>query len=93
MSQVEPPNPDDSGPIVLRPMGLPVTYGCDTAWDRTRVCSALDRCTTLETSLKLSEEATAQECPSVCVCLPFCVAVSYDANVMTTVLEDLSLGR
>ena len=32
-------NPDDAGPIVLRPMGLPITAGCDTAWNRTRVCS------------------------------------------------------
>ena len=47
------PNPDDAGPIVHRPMGLPITPGCDTAWIRTRVsvvtplalrCSALDRC-------------------------------------------------
>ena len=33
------PNPDDAGPIVLRRMGLPVTAGCDTAWDQTWVCS------------------------------------------------------
>ena len=26
------PNPDDAGPIVRRPMGLPITAGCDTAW-------------------------------------------------------------
>ena len=26
-------------PIVHRPMGLPITAGCDTAWNRTRVCS------------------------------------------------------
>jgi hypothetical protein len=24
------PNPDDAGPIVRRPMGLPITAGCDT---------------------------------------------------------------
>jgi hypothetical protein len=51
------PNPDDAGPIVKRPMGLPITAGCDTAWNQTRVavvttlvlrCSALDRCATRE---------------------------------------------
>jgi hypothetical protein len=31
------PNPDDAGPIVRRPMGLPITTGCHTAWIRTRV--------------------------------------------------------
>jgi hypothetical protein len=42
-------NSDDSGPIVCRLMGLPVTAGCDTAWDRTQVCSdALDHCATRE---------------------------------------------
>jgi hypothetical protein len=25
------PNPDNVGPIVRRPMGLPITDGCDTA--------------------------------------------------------------
>ena len=25
------PNPDDTGPIVCRPMGLPISAGCDTA--------------------------------------------------------------
>uniref|UniRef100_A0A673XUI6 Transposase Tc1-like domain-containing protein n=1 Tax=Salmo trutta TaxID=8032 RepID=A0A673XUI6_SALTR len=29
---------DDAGPIVHRPMGLPVTAGYDTAWDQTQVC-------------------------------------------------------
>ena len=33
------PNPDDAGPIVRRPMTLPIMAGCDTAWNRTRVCS------------------------------------------------------
>uniref|UniRef100_A0A8C7FFT9 Arf-GAP with GTPase, ANK repeat and PH domain-containing protein 3 n=2 Tax=Oncorhynchus kisutch TaxID=8019 RepID=A0A8C7FFT9_ONCKI len=33
------PNTDDAGPIVHRPMGLPISDGCDTARDRTRVCS------------------------------------------------------
>jgi hypothetical protein len=33
------PNPDDAGPIVCRPMGFPITAGCDTAWNRTRVSS------------------------------------------------------
>ena len=28
--------PDEAGPIVHRPMGVPVTAGCDTAWDRNR---------------------------------------------------------
>ena len=51
------PNPDDAGPIVRRPMGLPTMASYDTAWSRTRVsvvtplalrCSALDRCATRE---------------------------------------------
>jgi hypothetical protein len=33
------PNPDNSGPIVRRPMGVPIMAICNTAWDRTRVCS------------------------------------------------------
>jgi hypothetical protein len=33
------PNRDDAGPIVRRPMGLPITARCDTAWIRTRDCS------------------------------------------------------
>ena len=33
------PNSDNAGPIVHRPMGLPITASCDTAWNRTRVCS------------------------------------------------------
>ena len=33
------PNPNDAGPIVRHPMGLPITAGCDTAWNRTRVCN------------------------------------------------------
>jgi hypothetical protein len=33
------PIPDDAASIVHRLMGLPVIAGCDTAWDRTRVCS------------------------------------------------------
>jgi hypothetical protein len=40
------PNPDDAGPIVHRPMGLPITAGCDTARERT--LSALDHCTSWE---------------------------------------------
>jgi hypothetical protein len=40
------PNPDNTGPIVRRLMGLPVTAGCDTAWNRTWVCG--DRCATQE---------------------------------------------
>ena len=31
------PNLDDAGPIVHRPMGLPITAGCDTAWNQTMV--------------------------------------------------------
>jgi hypothetical protein len=31
-------NPKEAGPIVHRPMGLPITAGCDTAWNQTRVC-------------------------------------------------------
>ena len=26
------PNPDDTGPIVRHPMGLPIPASCDTAW-------------------------------------------------------------
>jgi hypothetical protein len=26
------PNPDDAGPVVLRPIGLPVAAGCDRSW-------------------------------------------------------------
>ena len=45
------PNPYDAGPIVRRPMGLPITASCDTAWNQTRSvvtplalrCSVLDR--------------------------------------------------
>jgi hypothetical protein len=33
------PNPNDAGPIVYRPMGLPIMASCDTAWNQTRVCS------------------------------------------------------
>jgi hypothetical protein len=33
------PNPDDVGPIVHRLMCLPVLASCDTALDRTRICS------------------------------------------------------
>ena len=33
------PNTNDTGPIVPHPKGHPITAGCDTAWDRTRVCS------------------------------------------------------
>ena len=32
-------NPDHAGTIVRRPMGLPITAGCNTAWNRTRDCS------------------------------------------------------
>ena len=51
------PNPYDAGPIVRRPMGLPIMAGYDTDWNRTRVsvvtpqalrCSAFDRCATRE---------------------------------------------
>ena len=31
------PNLDVAGPIVSRPMGLPITAGWDTAWIQTRV--------------------------------------------------------
>ena len=41
-----------AGTIVRRLVGLAVAAGCDTAWDRTRICndtaSALDRCATRE---------------------------------------------
>uniref|UniRef100_A0AAZ3REG4 C3H1-type domain-containing protein n=1 Tax=Oncorhynchus tshawytscha TaxID=74940 RepID=A0AAZ3REG4_ONCTS len=33
------PNPDNAGPIMRRLMGLPVAAVCNTAWDRTQVCS------------------------------------------------------
>ena len=32
-------NPDDTEPIVRRPMGLPITAGCNTGRIRTRDCS------------------------------------------------------
>jgi hypothetical protein len=32
------PKPDTTGPIVHCPMVLPITAGCDTAWNRTKVC-------------------------------------------------------
>jgi hypothetical protein len=31
------PNLDHAG--LIDPMGLPITAGCDTAWNQTRVCS------------------------------------------------------
>ena len=33
------PDPDDAGPIVRHPMGLPIMADCDTDWNKTRVCS------------------------------------------------------
>ena len=50
------PSPDDAGPIVRRPMGLPVVAGCDRAWTEPGSlvaqlalrCSSLDHCTTWE---------------------------------------------
>ena len=51
------PNQDEAGTILRRPMGLPITAGCDTAWIRTRVsvvmplalrCSVFDRRVTQE---------------------------------------------
>ncbi|KAM9528964.1 caspase-3a isoform 6-T12 [Salvelinus alpinus] len=33
------PYPDYAGPIVRRPMGLPVAAGCNRAWTRTRISS------------------------------------------------------
>jgi hypothetical protein len=33
------PNPDIAGPIVCSLMDHLVAAGCDTAWDRTRICS------------------------------------------------------
>ncbi|XP_045570056.1 uncharacterized protein isoform X2 [Salmo salar] len=37
------PNPDDAGPIVRRPMGLPIMAGCDTAWLLTLVIDTMLR--------------------------------------------------
>jgi hypothetical protein len=34
------PNPDDAGPIVRRPMGLPVVSSCDRAWTQTQNLSS-----------------------------------------------------
>ena len=39
MSQVKPPEPNPSLTAGRRPTGLPITAGCDTARDRTQVCS------------------------------------------------------
>jgi hypothetical protein len=33
------PNPDDTGPIMHRPMGLLLAAGCDRAWTQTRISS------------------------------------------------------
>ena len=33
------PNPDDTGQIVHRPMGLPVAAGCNRTWTQTRISS------------------------------------------------------
>ncbi|CDQ57287.1 unnamed protein product [Oncorhynchus mykiss] len=33
------PNPDDTGPIVHCPMGLPITAECEAGWIRIRYCS------------------------------------------------------
>jgi hypothetical protein len=33
------PNLDSAGPVVHRPMGLPITARCDAAWIQTRDCS------------------------------------------------------
>ena len=41
-------NPDDAGPIVCRPMGLPVAASCDRAWTWTRISNVIDHCATRE---------------------------------------------
>jgi hypothetical protein len=41
--QPTPAKLDDTGPLVCRPVGLPITAGCDTAQDRTTVCSDTSR--------------------------------------------------
>ena len=45
-------NPDDAGPIVRRPTGLPVAAGGDRAWARTQNLwwHSLDHCATHEDS-------------------------------------------
>ena len=35
------PGPNPDRPIVRRPMGLPITASCDTAWNQTRVCTEM----------------------------------------------------
>ena len=51
------PNPDDAGPIVCRPMGLPITDRCDSLDSKPVTialrCSALDRWTTWEFKKRL----------------------------------------
>ena len=58
------PNSDNTGPIVRRPVGLPIPASCDTAWIRTRVsvvmplalrCSALDCCASRESQMSAQE--------------------------------------
>ena len=71
------PNPDDAGPIVRRPMGLPITASCDTAWNQTRVsvvtrlaprCSALDRCATQDPQ-HLCQTVCERVSHASCACL------------------------
>jgi hypothetical protein len=56
------PIPNDAGPIVRRPKGVPVAAGCDRAWTRTRTSSgtALDHCTTREAHRRSG--STPEEC-------------------------------
>ena len=51
--------PDDAEQIVRRHMGLPVVAGCDTARDRTRICSVASS-TVMQCSLALSSSAEAR---------------------------------
>ena len=51
------PNPNDVESIVRRPMGLPITGSCDTAWNQTRVCS--DASSTEMQSLRLLHHSGA----------------------------------
>ena len=51
MTSLSQPNPEDAGPIVRRPMGLPITAGCEPWTVVTPLalrCSASERCATRE---------------------------------------------
>jgi hypothetical protein len=71
------PNPVDAEPIVCQPKGLLVMAICDTAWDRTQVCSdASSTATECITKTQLNNEVTSiylsnPTCFSLVVCPQF----------------------